>query len=111
MKVVRPTWRYQLNLRSAVAGFRACVLCNDSKLTGVVNVGAVRNEVNSVRANEVVLHVDAIACNIRKRRTLTVYGCAICTIRRGARLQKNQRKGISSVEWQFDNLSLCDSGI
>ncbi len=66
MKLIRATRCNKLYLRRTESGFSAGILGDDCKFTSVVYVRTIRNEVNCVGPNKIVLHVDAVARDIGK---------------------------------------------
>src|SRR5262252_2469670 len=97
MKVIPAARRHQLYLRSTITEFGAGILRDDGELTSIVNVGPIRNEVYGVRADEIVLHVDAVTSDVGERRSLSINTGRVVAVRRGARLQEHERKRIAAI--------------
>ena len=86
-----------VNLRCTITRGRVRVRTSKRELTDVINARSLRSKVGGIRANEIVLNVNAITRNIRKRSALTIDGSIGSTIRRGSSLECNKRERISPV--------------
>ena len=96
------------HLRGAAGGVDALRVGDDRELADDVRGRAVGHEVERVRADEVVLDVDAVLRRLRPRRTAAVDGGAVARGHAGhARLQADQLDRVARVERQLEDLLLA----